>query len=102
MLKIYGASDDLVEVDGPMPACDEYGDGVTVVVGEHDKTRLVVFVDFTQDGWKFSIHLDGAELDDDSAVLPWPINLTVSDQGYSPELQIDCPDDTRVEVLARR
>ena len=100
MLNIYGASDDLVEVEGPMPACNEHGEPCTIVVGNIEKTRLVVHVSYGNNGWQMTTHLDGKEFEDDAAVLPWPITLGVSDRGYSPELRIDCPDDTHVEVLA--
>lgn len=105
-IKIYGASDDLVEVEiyeGADEGADEFN-----VYGSKDMGPVMwrgdliasggaevmqVHALFTRDGcWHFSV---GQALDGES--LPsWPVRITQHCSGYSTQLEIDAPDGTRL------
>lgn len=93
----YGASDDLIEVEG-IKGADEFNivaDGpwiATFGIGG----KLVVHALY--DGcWSFAV---GQE--DESIPLPdWPIRIKQHEKAYSVRLEIDCPDDVKVRLLKK-
>lgn len=75
---IYGASDDLIEIEGQVPGCDEYGaedDGAQfVLIGDNAQTRLRIT--YMPGGvWGITV----SQIDEDMAMLPMFINS----EGYS-------------------
>jgi hypothetical protein len=102
MITIYGASDDLVEVDG-CEGADEFN-----VYGEDGKVHW--HGDFTGPGateqlrvhaiydgcWHFSV----GQVDEDVKLPPWPLVIrqgTKSEEcDYSAVLLIDAPEQTRL------
>ena len=76
---IYGSSDDLIEVEGKVPGCDEYnGERATfVLIGQHDD-QSTVRVRYAENGcWAIEV----APLDEDIALIPCVIEM--SGRGYS-------------------
>jgi len=96
-VKFYGASDDLIEVEGDVPGCDEYNGehGVFTVGG------LVIAIDYTGI-WAIRV----AQVDEDVPVTASDLRLSVAKRadgtpGYSMVLDMDVPDGshvTKVEV----
>jgi hypothetical protein len=91
MLRIYGASDDLVELEGIV---DEEipGDDVTITVGELGfEGGLTVRALYGRINacWEMAVGL----LDEDEPI-PWPV--TVTHKGYTVTVEISCPDGTKV------
>jgi hypothetical protein len=65
---IYGASDDLVEVDGDVPGCDEYGTDIATfkVTGQDDRVTRVG-ITYTANGcWSIA----AAPWDEDVPMVP--------------------------------
>jgi hypothetical protein len=63
---IYGASDDLIEVEGVIPGCDEYSEESArfIVIGEAGSTRVAVRYD--ENGvWAVTL----SPLDEDTPML---------------------------------
>lgn len=96
-IRIYGASDDLVEIEGDVPGCDEYDVGgprlvmARFLVGPLDSGTVGLRVFAIYDGcWSFAIGQVG-----ESRPLPgWPIRITQSsDVPYSVQIEIDVPDN---------
>ncbi len=95
-VKVYGASDDLVEIEG-IPVPDEIGawdrevavriggDNGLVVKNRHDGKI----------GWITSVHM-GPRVDDGDPLL-WPVSVEMSPTGYSLAVIVECPDGTPVE-----
>lgn len=83
-IKLYGASDDLIEVEGDVSGCDEYNgaDAHFVLVGASAQTRIRVW--YTARGvWAIS----AAPTDEDVAMLPVSINN--AETGYSAEATVE-------------
>jgi len=118
MLKIYGASDDLVELEGigelvrKCPECGhdidepsravvghssgEFGSGdLMVVVGGVDGAPGIrVRVRYGRFGvgcWSAEV----CQIDED-VPIPWPVSIKHSVRGYSVVVEIDAPDGTPV------
>ncbi len=93
-LKIYGASDDLVEMDG-IAGADEFN-------CYKDESLLATFV-LKADNERLRIHAiyDGSwcfalgQVEEDDPMPPWPVRRTWS--GYSEHVEIDVPDHARVD-----
>ena len=109
MITIYGASDDLVEVDGCTGAdeFDVWSDKDRVkwrgdFIDSADDERLRVYAIY--DGcWHFSV----GQTDADIPIAPWAVairqGLTPAESNYSAVLTIDAPDGTRLRnVLPQR
>ena len=102
-VSFYGASDDLIEVDG-IPGADEFaaldqspeGMAGSFVVG--GKIRVRAYYD--QRGvWGFSV----SQVTDAVPLPDWPIRISQqSDCDYSTRVEIDCPDDATVIQEARQ
>jgi hypothetical protein len=90
-LHIYGASDDLVEVEGNLPGCDEYsGDDVKFVIGG----CLLVRVTYGGHGvWAIQC----APVDED---VPVPFGVDLYAEGYSMHLRADVPSGTSIVKVA--
>lgn len=76
-IELYGASDDLIEVDGDLPGCDEYNaeDAYFVLFGVAD-SAVRVRVWYTSRGvWAIAAE----PLDESSPMLP----LSVTGEGYT-------------------
>ncbi len=81
---VYGASDDLIEVDGDVRGCDEYpsDDAHFVFSNGVEAVRLRVW--FTRRGlWAIA----AAPVDEDTPMLP--VRLEGAARGYSAKAQID-------------
>ncbi len=91
-LTFYGASDDLVEVEGGIR--EEYGcyDSPCVLrlFSEKEKRGLFVIGQYGLSGatWMFGV----AQLDEGDLVPDWPMSLSVHTP-YSVGLHIECPED---------
>jgi hypothetical protein len=100
MITIYGAGDDLVEVDG----CDGAGEfptghwqGDLAPPGEVEQMRVHCWYD--DDGcWQVGV----GQVIEDNPLPPWPITITQApamnpdNAGYSALLSIDAPAGTRL------
>lgn len=97
-VRIYGASDDLVEVEG-CPNADErgaYNRTVSVAIGG-DKGIVVSNRHDGKLGWVTSLHL-GPRFEDEDP-MPFPVSVEMSHTGYSLAVIVECPDGTLVEYL---
>jgi hypothetical protein len=112
MITIYGASDDLVEVEGCIGAdkFGVYGDGKLLWRGDlvsPDEGKLRVHAIY--DGcWHFAV----GQADEDIPIPPWPVSFTQGglapaapgDEAdpyprYSVVLRIDAPEGTQLRNL---
>jgi hypothetical protein len=78
----YGASDDLIEVEGDAPGCDEYNedDASFLVVCDGD-AGCIVHIGYTHNGtWQIGVQPIGEN-------VPMP-NATIGATGYSAHLTI--------------
>lgn len=104
MLKIYGASDDLVEIEGsiedeincydasveftvgyPEPAPGRNIQGVKIIMRYAPKWANAGV-------WTAEIFPIDEDID-----IPWPVSITLSERGYSAQVLVDCPIDTPVK-----
>lgn len=79
---LYGASDDLIEVEGDVTGCDEYpgDDEHFVLIGEAGKVRVRVW--YTRGGiWAIA----AAPVEEDEPMLP----LYVGGSGYSARATVE-------------
>lgn len=79
---LYGASDDLIEIEGDVSGCDEYNaeDEHFVLVGTEAKVRVRVW--FTRRGvWAIAV----APCDEDVPMLP----VQITGSGYSARAVVD-------------
>jgi hypothetical protein len=99
-LTVYGASDDLIEADG-IPGADEFGNGsnniyrgyLHVKAGDHEIAIHCIYFGH----WCFGVGtLSGNDYDD---FPDWPIRRGWGGRGYSEVLEIDLPDDARLEYV---
>jgi hypothetical protein len=95
MIRIYGSSDDLVEIEGG---------GHDDEIGAYDKPRCIEITNAEGHGvrvvaeyapgsvgvWRMAV-----EQIDEDVPIPWPIRV-VTEHGYSVAVVIDCPDDVTV------
>ena len=91
MYRIYGASDDLIEIEGDIS--EEYGtDGGDFWIGDTPADDGAGFsLEFLSGGWTFVI--GESVLKEDESDLTWPMRL----EGYEGKyisLVVDCPDGT--------
>ena len=81
---LYGASDDLIEIEGDVPGCDEYNaeDEYFVLIGLEAKTRVRVW--FTRGGvWAIA----AAPVGEDIPMLA--VVIEASERGYSARATVD-------------
>lgn len=107
-IRIFGASDDLVEIDGYVrEEIDAIGEPVTIEVGDEAHGGVSVLVNHTAEhGWAICCTQMLDASDYEPCPIPWPVTLrTKTDDDpdwypdYSPILEIDCGEDERVEVV---
>lgn len=105
MIRIYGASDDLVEIEGH-PSGDEvgcYDRDVFIVLGNAETGGVAVRMSYApQLGKGVAFGCWTAEIGqlDEDVAIPWPITLTTAKRnpkapecGYSVCVNIDAPAD---------
>lgn len=92
-VRFYGESDDLIEVDGAIPGCDEYPaeDATFEVAG------LRVRVLFARRGWEITV----GQIDENVPVTAADVMLDVAPNGYSMRLALSVPDGSHVTRVAR-
>ena len=91
--KFYGASDDLIEVEG-VKGADEFN---VVAAGPHiasfnlgGKMRIHALYDGC---WSFAV----SQVDEEIPLPDWPIRISQSkDSKYSTCLEVDVPDDVKL------
>lgn len=94
ILKFYGVSDDLFEIEGTTgKEPDEINVGGDPVVVEirAEGTGLLVMGHYCRNGcWAIGI----APIDEDMPLPPWPLHWSA--KGYSAHLEIHAPDKAKV------
>lgn len=93
-MKMYGASDDLIEVEG-IPGSDEFeADGGNDLLMGSFVVGGVIRVRAIYDGcWSFSV----GQVDEDVPLPEWPISLGQHPEcDYSALLEIEVPDHTTI------
>lgn len=104
MITIYGASDDLVEVDGCEGAdefnVDDEDRWQADLIAPGDTGQMRVHCWFDKEGcWQVGV----GQTIEDCQLPPWPISITQApvmnpdNEGYSALLTIDAPAGTRLE-----
>jgi hypothetical protein len=101
-IKIYGGSDDLIEVEGECKGCDEYNTG-TYNMGPHMGTISLnagdnsVRIHCIYDGsWAFAV----CPQDGDFDFMPWDLRREFgANSPYSETVEIDVPDDCEVSFV---
>lgn len=102
MIRIYGLSDDLVEIDGDARG-EICADGARVYVGdEATRQGCLVTMRYRKNGrWCAEVSLLGNG--DDDAEIPWPVRVTQSsDALYSVAVHVDCPPGTKLRLAKLR
>lgn len=92
MMRIYGVSDDLVEIEG-VDGGDEYGafDRVTrIEIGDRESGGLIVEMEYRENGCWAATAIPLA----DDVAIPWPVRVVLGGRGYSAQIEIDCQRDT--------
>lgn len=94
-LRIYGASDDLVEVEGHFREEYQSFDKPTTLRLSSDDGEMLVTMALGRRGcWDATISMP-----DEDAPTPWPIRVEFgTDVRYSVTVVVDCGDDVTVEV----
>lgn len=95
MIDIYGASDDLVEIDGDV--WDEVSPGTTITIGNSQR-GVIVRMRYCQNGtWRASVAMI------DEGVPMFPVSVIEAAPGgypnprsYSVMVRVDCPEGTLV------
>lgn len=102
MLKIYGSSDDLVCVEGLYD--DEFREGDVLVVGDREAALgcnaqgMLVRLSYAPDWVGTAIWTAELAPMDDGAPIPWRVEMTQSERGYSAQVLVHCPTGTPVSV----
>ena len=98
-MKIYGASDDLVEVED-CDGADEIASASSmtrILVGAPD-AGLYVIMEYAGPRVPGAVwHASIAQVSEDIPI-PWPVRIDVAQRGYSVEVWIDCPKSTPFAV----
>lgn len=99
MLKIYGHSDDLVEIEGDIRGGK--GEEINIIdkpamVHIGGSKGIVVQNEYTDGGWETTLRF-GAD-HEDKEPMPWKITVEMSENGYSLATTVDCPPDTDVQL----
>ncbi len=101
--KFYGASDDLIEIEG-VKGADEFGaynsSSGNVVNATFILGAIAVYAIYGEGGtWAFAV----GRIDEDVPLPNWPIRLrqgTEEESTYSVVLEIDVPDDVAVKRIS--
>ncbi len=107
MILIYGASDDLVEIEGDVReeiGC--YGKSVTIEVGNRDAGGLVVRMRYAPKHTTEAVWVAEVRQFAEGVPVPWQVRIrhthrghlgsVGSAAGYSVVVEIDCPTGTPV------
>lgn len=103
-ITIYGASDDLVEVE----IHGKYGQkgfeayaydrGRTIFLTMPDGAGMRVYAEYSPTDLGGGVWMIGvAQLGEDQPIPDWPMKYRMAENGYSPELIIQAPEDVEVE-----
>lgn len=95
-LIFYGASDDLLEMEGDIQDEFEAYNGTTVKLTATDGEMLVT-AHYGGHAPVWSIGV--APADEDRPIPAWPMQYRLAENGYSTALIIQCPDDVTVEKI---
>jgi hypothetical protein len=106
-LRIYGTSDELIEVSG-IDGADEFGSmtcrqcqsyGGSMMVSARDRNDDIQIHAIYSGSWSFAISAESGGYD---RMPPWPVRRTWGmDCPYSETLEIDVPDDARLVWLGK-
>lgn len=93
----WGSSDDLIEVEGEVPGCDEYyaieSRPHEFLIEAPDGTAMLVTGFFGAEGsWSFAPGL----LNEDHPYPSWPVVVRPASNGYSTVLEICVPAGARI------
>jgi len=95
ILKFYGVSDDLFEIEGTVgDEPDERNSGTVELIDENGD-GLRVYCDYAVTNnacWVVGI----APLDEDIPLPEWPMSFKLGGRGYSTELTMEVPDSVIV------
>lgn len=93
MIRIYGASDDLVEIEGDIR--EELGsyDRETVILIGREDAGVVVRVEYGH-GNRAGVWGVAFEPVDEDVPIPWPVCVEMGGRGYSAVAVVDCPPGT--------
>lgn len=101
MIQIYGASDDLIEIEG-CEGEDEFGSYSRHSIFEFTtpaKEGFCLYGEYAPEGMPDGVWVFGfAPLREDVPIPDWPMRMRLSERGYSPLFLIEAPDD----VVCRR
>lgn len=93
-VKFYGSSDDLVEVEGTAPGCDEFNVGGAEYANFHI-AGLAIRVEYAGNGcWSILV----GQIDEDTPVTAK--NITLVADGYTMVLDMEVPDDAYVSKVS--
>jgi hypothetical protein len=95
MITIYGASDDLVEVEGKIEGADEYSTGGhwSGVIEAPDGATAIVYVDYRDNGtWTTTI----GQYEEDYPLPEWTAATAVEPGGYSTTLSLIVPEGSKI------
>lgn len=102
-ITIYGASDDLVEVEihGKYGQegfeLDAYDRGKTICLTIPDGTGMRVYAEYSPTDLGGGVWMIGvAQLGEDQPIPDWPMKYRTAKNGYSPMLIIEAPEDIAV------
>lgn len=95
-LIFYGASDDLLELEGDIS--EEYGayGGCAVKLAAADGELLVTA---HYGGYAPTWSIGVSPVDEVKPIPGWPMNYSTAENGYSAALVIQCPDDVTVQEM---
>lgn len=97
MIRIYGGSDDLVEIEGDYneELNVEMNKWMPITIGD-EKGGLLVHVGYgllSRNGvWEICV-----EQIDEDVPIPWLVTIGVAPQGYSTLLTVNCPRGTPIQ-----
>ena len=102
LVKVYGASDDLVQIEGDIKGADEFGCFDVQPRFILSTGGGALWIDAVYNGsWAFAVGVESAR--DDEGMPPWPIRREWgTDCPYSETLIIECPDDATVRRTGKR
>jgi hypothetical protein len=97
-IRFYGASDDLLEIEGAIDdEVSDVGGRIEVMLTGPVFGAMIVRAEYTKDG----VWLLGCSQADEDHALPWPVRIepgTVATCGYSVVLVVDAPDGAELTV----
>ena len=98
MLKIYGSSDDLIEVEGHIREEYYVSDPVPTVLQIANTDGDALIVTFVYGRYDNTWSAEVSQVTED-APIPWPVTITAEPDSYTVAVNIDCPDDTTIQQI---